>query len=70
MTVLVTGASGFDVSSFKVNGEQATSPPFTEAGAPSPSDAYGISQWEADQALWETANQTCLDVVVVRPSLV
>lgn len=58
------------VSSIKVNGEQTTGLPFTEADAPRPSDAYGISKWEAEQALWETASRTGLEVVVVRPPLV
>jgi len=58
------------VSSIKVNGEQTTRLPFTEADAPRPSDAYGISKWEAEQALWQTASQTGLEVVVVRPPLV
>lgn len=58
------------VSSIKVNGEQTTRLPFTEADAPRPRDAYGISKWEAEQALWATASQTGLEVVVVRPPLV
>jgi nucleoside-diphosphate-sugar epimerase len=58
------------VSSIKVNGEQTTSGPFTEADVPSPDDAYGVSKWEAEQALWETARRTGLEVVVLRPPLV
>ena len=37
---------------------------------PSPKDPYGVSKWEAEQALWEVAARTGLEVVVVRPPLV
>ncbi|HET9405083.1 MAG TPA: SDR family oxidoreductase [Burkholderiales bacterium] len=57
------------VSSIKVNGE-ATGRPFTENDAPRPGDAYGISKWEAEQALARVAAETGLEVVVLRPSLV
>ena len=59
------------LSSVKVNGEN------TEAGArfahndkPMPEDAYGISKWEAEQALREVSARTGLEVVIVRPPLV
>ena len=58
------------ISSIKVNGEQTTSGPFTESDVPRPDDAYGMSKWEAEQALWETAGRTGLEVVVLRPPLV
>jgi nucleoside-diphosphate-sugar epimerase len=35
-----------------------------------PEDPYGISKWEAEQALWQISKQTGLEVVVVRPPLV
>jgi len=35
-----------------------------------PEDAYGVSKWEAEQALWEISAKTGLEVVVVRPPLV
>jgi len=59
------------LSSIKVNGEQ-TSPvaPFSHSDRPAPEDAYGISKWEAEQALWEISAKTGLEVVVVRPPLV
>ena len=59
------------VSSIKVNGE-ATKPgrPFSAAEAPAPLDAYGVSKWEAEQALGEVSAQTGLEVVIVRPPLV
>lgn len=57
------------VSSIKVNGEQTTDAPFTEADAPHPEDAYGISKWEAEQALWRVAGTGDLEGVVLRPPL-
>lgn len=57
------------VSSIKVNGE-ATGRPFTEDDAPRPEDAYGISKWEAEQALARVAGETGLQVAVLRPPLV
>ncbi len=58
------------VSSIKVNGEQTVAAPFSEADIASPQDAYGISKWEAEQALHRVAAETGLEVVIVRPPLV
>lgn len=58
------------VSSIKVNGEQTSAEPFTEADLPAPVDPYGVSKWEAEQALQEVAASTGLEVVVLRPPLV
>jgi nucleoside-diphosphate-sugar epimerase len=58
------------VSSVKVNGEQTTGAPFTEADPPRPEDAYAISKWEAEQVLRSVAAETGLEVVVLRPPLV
>lgn len=59
------------VSSIKVNGEATNAgAKFTEADAPSPQDPYGISKWEAEQALHRVAAETGLEVVIVRPPLV
>lgn len=59
------------VSSVKVNGE-ATAPgrPFTADTAPAPTDAYGVSKWEAEQALLALSANTGMEVVIVRPVLV
>jgi nucleoside-diphosphate-sugar epimerase len=57
------------MSSIKVNGE-ASERPYTEADAPRPEDAYGISKWETEQALAALAAATGLEVVVLRPPLV
>lgn len=59
------------VSSIKVNGE-STPPgqPFTALSEPAPVDPYGVSKLEAEQALFQLAASTGLEVVVVRPPLV
>ena len=59
------------VSSVKVNGE--VTPPgraFTEADAPNPQDAYGLSKFDAEQGLRTLAETAGLDVVIIRPPLV
>lgn len=58
------------VSSIKVNGESTPESPFTEDDAPEPQDAYGQSKQEAEQALRKIAEETGLEVVIVRPPLV
>jgi nucleoside-diphosphate-sugar epimerase len=59
------------VSSVKVNGE-STSPgrAFTEADAPNPQDAYGLSKHEAEQGLRQLSADTGMEVVIIRPPLV
>ena len=57
------------LSSVKVNGE-ASARPLTEEDAPHPTDPYGISKLEAEEALLDLGNQTGLEVVVLRPPLV
>lgn len=59
------------VSSLKVHGEQtAPGHPFGSHLPPQPEDAYGISKWEAEQALRAVSSETGLELVVVRPPLV
>jgi UDP-glucose 4-epimerase len=57
-------------SSIKVNGEATMHIPFTAGDKPAPDDAYGQSKLEAEFALARVANETGLEVVVVRPPLV
>jgi nucleoside-diphosphate-sugar epimerase len=57
------------MSSIKVNGE-STQRPYTEADAPQPEDAYGVSKWEAEQALARIAAGSAMELVVLRPPLV
>ena len=59
------------VSSVKVNGETTrTGQAFTEADAPNPQDAYGLSKHEAEQGLRQFATDTGMEVVIIRPPLV
>ena len=59
------------ISSIKVNGERTEMDrPFTENDAPNPQDAYGISKLEAEQGLLKIAQQTDMEVVIIRPPLV
>lgn len=58
------------LSSIKVNGEATSSKPYTAEDLPHPQNAYAISKWEAEQALWRLSLETGLQVVVVRTPLV
>ncbi len=59
------------VSSIKVNGESTHGDKkFTETDSPNPQDPYGVSKWEAEQALHRVADETGLEVVILRPPLV
>jgi nucleoside-diphosphate-sugar epimerase len=59
------------VSSIKVNGEETSDDvAFCEQDQPNPQEAYGISKWEAEQALHRVAAETGMEVVIVRPPLV
>ncbi len=59
------------VSSIKVNGEETTGGHiYSEQDIPEPQDPYGLSKWEAEQALWRIARETGLEVVIIRPPLV
>jgi UDP-glucose 4-epimerase len=59
------------VSTIKVNGERTPiDRPFRAADAPDPQDRYARSKWAAEQALARVAQETGLEVVVLRPPLV
>jgi UDP-glucose 4-epimerase len=59
------------ISSVKVNGERTKAgQTFTEADAPDPRDAYGISKHEAELSLRQLASATGMEVVIIRPPLV
>lgn len=59
------------VSSIKVNGEETSGDvAFCEQDQPNPQEAYGVSKWEAEQALHRVAAETGMEVVIVRPPLV
>jgi nucleoside-diphosphate-sugar epimerase len=57
------------MSSIKVNGEAAAEP-YTEGHLPHPEDRYGVSKWEAEQALAEIGPHAGLQWTVLRPPLV
>ena len=59
------------LSSIKVNGEQTVpGDRFSTLNNTFPEDPYGISKWEAEQALHEVSAKTGLDIVIIRPPLV
>ena len=59
------------ISSIKVNGEQTPlGEPFTSDDTPTPEDPYGISKYEAEQGLQQLAQETEMEVVIIRPPLV
>ena len=59
------------VSSIGVNGAQTVlGKPFSETDEPSPHNAYALSKWEAEQGLLRIADETGLEVVIIRPPLV
>lgn len=59
------------ISSIKVNGE-GTQPgkPYSANDTPQPQDPYGVSKLEAETALQALAQESGLEVVIIRPVLV
>lgn len=59
------------ISSVKVNGEETLpGKAFTAFDMPCPLDAYGISKWEAEQALQILCERSGMELVIIRPPLV
>ena len=59
------------ISSVKVNGEHTEAgKPFAEDAVPEPQDAYGISKLEAERGLLAIAQDTGMEVVIIRPPLI
>lgn len=62
------------LSSIKVNGEGQdfeTRPHiYSEQDIPAPQDVYGVSKWEAEQALHRISRETGLESVILRPTLI
>jgi nucleoside-diphosphate-sugar epimerase len=58
------------LSSIKVNGERTMDLPFDESAKPQPEDAYGVSKWEAEQALIRVTSEEGPESVILRPPLV
>ncbi|MCX2545075.1 SDR family oxidoreductase [Pseudomonas sp. COW5] len=59
------------ISSIKVNGESTErGKPFTADDPAHPTDPYGVSKFEAEDALKALARETGMEVVIIRPPLV
>lgn len=58
------------LSSIKVNGEQTTVQAFQPNDNVNTDDPYGLSKYEAEQALLELSKKTDLEVVIIRPVLI
>lgn len=58
------------LSSIKVNGEQTMDKPFKPDDLVNTNDPYGLSKYEAEQALFKLSKQTGLEVVIIRPVLI
>jgi len=59
------------ISSIKVNGESTKiNYPFKADDVPAPIDPYGISKYETETAMLQLADETGMEVVIIRPSLV
>ena len=59
------------VSSIKVNGETTSGNTiYSETDSPAPQDPYAVSKYEAEQALQRIAQNTGLEIVILRPPLV
>ncbi|WP_077530405.1 UDP-glucose 4-epimerase family protein [Vreelandella utahensis] len=59
------------LSTIKVNGSfSSPGRPFTADDTPTPADPYSQSKAEAEQGLREIANQTGMELVIIRPPLV
>ncbi|AKV07571.1 NAD-dependent dehydratase [Pseudomonas fluorescens NCIMB 11764] len=59
------------LSSIKVNGESTVlSAPYHADSKPAPADPYAISKMEAEQGLRVIAQETGMEVVIIRPTLV
>ena len=58
------------LSSIKVNGEQTTTQAFHPNDDIHTDDPYGLSKYEAEQALLDLSQRTDLEVVIIRPVLI
>ncbi|AIR89959.1 UDP-glucose 4-epimerase family protein [Pseudomonas cremoricolorata] len=59
------------LSSIKVNGESTDlTGPFVADAVGAPTDAYGLSKFEAELALLDMAKSSTMELVIIRPTLV
>jgi nucleoside-diphosphate-sugar epimerase len=57
-------------SSIKVNGERSTNIPFSASDSPNPQDAYGVSKFQAEEALLAVAERSNMRATIIRTPLV
>tara|TARA_R110002074_G_scaffold145034_1_gene293359 strand:- start:217906 stop:218871 length:966 start_codon:yes stop_codon:yes gene_type:complete len=57
------------LSSIGVNGNNNLKP-FSETDTPNPQESYAISKWEAELGLFALAEETGIEMVIIRPPLV
>lgn len=57
------------LSSIRVNGNQSNKA-FLETDIPNPQEPYAVSKYEAEQGLLELAENSSLNIVIIRPPLV
>lgn len=58
------------LSTIKVNGEHTTAQPFRADDIPAPSDPYSVSKMEAEKGLLRLADESEMEVVILRPPLI
>jgi len=59
------------ISSIKVNGKSTQlGQPFTPEDSITTQDPYALSKWEAEQGLFEIAEHSGMEIVVIRPALI
>jgi len=58
------------ISSIKVNGEGETHRVYRFDDPAAPEDDYGLSKWEAEQALKALCSESAMELVVIRPPLI
>lgn len=58
------------LSSIGVNGNYTETAPFREGDIANPHSPYALSKWEAEQGLMAIADETGMEVVIIRPPLV
>lgn len=58
------------LSSIGVNGNYTETAPFREGDIANPYSPYALSKWEAEQGLMAIADETGMEVVIIRPPLV
>ncbi len=58
------------MSTIKVHGEGAEEYPYTDTDVPEPVDPYGISKWQAEEALRNVSKTSQMEVVILRSPVV